>query len=44
MDYTQNPLDAAIDGDGYFVIQPKNGGPIIIKTTEIFKQVKMESF
>ena len=26
MDFTKNPLDAAIDGDGYFVIQPKNGG------------------
>ena len=26
MDFTKNPLDAAIDGNGYFVIQPKNGG------------------
>ena len=26
MDFTKNPLDAAIDGDGYFVIQPRNGG------------------
>ena len=25
MDFTKNPLDAAIDGNGYFVIQPKNG-------------------
>ncbi len=26
MDYTKNPLDVAIDGNGYFVIQPRDGG------------------
>ena len=26
MDFTKNPLDVAFDGDGYFVVQPKNGG------------------
>ena len=26
MDFTKNPMDVAIDGNGYFVIQPKNGG------------------
>ena len=28
MDNTNNPMDIAIDGDGYFVIQPQNGPPI----------------
>lgn len=26
MDFTKNPLDLAIDGSGYFVIQPRDGG------------------
>ena len=26
MDFTKNPLDVAIDGNGYFVIQPRDGG------------------
>ncbi len=26
MDFTKNPMDVAIDGNGYFVIQPRNGG------------------
>ena len=27
LDNTKNPMDLAINGDGYFVIQPKNGDP-----------------
>ena len=27
MDNTNNPMDIAINGDGYFVVQPKNGIP-----------------
>ena len=27
LDNTKNPMDVAINGDGYFVIQPKNGDP-----------------
>ena len=26
MDFTKNPLDTAIDGQGYFIIEPRNGG------------------
>ena len=26
MDFTKNPLGLAIDGSGYFVIQPRDGG------------------
>ena len=37
MDFTKNPLDAAIDGDGYFVIQPKNGGAPSLSRRGIFQ-------
>lgn len=26
MEFTKNPLDVAIDGNGYFVVQPRDGG------------------
>lgn len=39
LESTQNPLDLAIDNEGYFVVQPKNGTPALsrrgdLQTTE----------
>ena len=43
MDFTKNPLDVAIDGDGYFVIQPKMEENPHYQEEVISKQVKTAS-
>ena len=44
MENTQNPLDLAFKDEGYFVIQPKNGGIALSREEEIYKLARTESF
>ncbi|PDH54400.1 MAG: hypothetical protein CNE97_05355, partial [alpha proteobacterium MED-G10] len=35
MDNTNNPMDIAINGEGYFVVQPKNGVPALSRRGDL---------
>ena len=43
METTGNPLDIALDGNGYFLIEPRDGGKPALSRRVIYKLVKLEN-